>query len=384
MRVTPKLPRIIFIIPTLKIGGAELFLIRLINMLNDRIEAFIVIMKFSHNDCSFLLSKNVHVYRMNLKLSINPIQNLISIFRFRRFVINLNPDAIQCFLYPAELLSILLGRKYPIYWSLRGSGSPKVKNLLKRFLMSINILFSKFFPLRIIACSSAARRWAISRGIPKQKIEIVHNFVAEWTKSTTSKSKLLDTNCNIAETGIRIGMAARLDPHKGHLNLRQGAEAFSKATGYPVTLCFAGRETRRLASSTFDVGEKVLPEHKFKVEIREDISNPIELSKWFSSLDLYVFASDNVEGFPNALAEAIAIGCPTLASESGNSGEMISEEFLLVNNEPSTIAKAISNLVDSSKFDLRRGIEKSQKKLKSITNEDLICNAYMKIWFTSI
>lgn len=377
-------PRIIFIIPTLKTGGAELFLIRLTNMLKDRIEAFIVVMRSSHDDCSFMLSKNVHVYRMNLRLGINPIRNLASIFRFRKLVVGLNPDAIQCFLYPAELLSILLGRKYPIYWSLRGSGSPKMRNWLKQFLMSVNTLFSKYFPLRIIACSSAARMWAISRGIPKQKIEIVHNFVAEWTKSASSKSKLLDANCNIVETGMRIGMAARFDPHKGHLNLVQGAKTFSKVTGYPVTLCFAGRGTNRLTSSIGDLWEEASSEHKIKVEIREDISNPIELSKWFSALDLYVFASDDVEGFPNALAEAIAIGCPTLASVSGNSSEMISEEFLLLNNEPNTIAKAISNLMNYSILELRRGIEESQTKLKSITNEELICDAYMKIWFTSI
>lgn len=383
MRVTSNLPRIIFIIPSLEIGGAELFLIRLIGKLSDRIEAVIVVMKSSQNECSLLPLKNVPIYRMNLEPSVNPIKYLAKIFHFRKFVRSLNPDAIQCFLYPAELLSIVLGRKYPVFWSLRGSGNPKEKNWLKQFLILLNVFLSKYFPLKIIACSSAAREWGVSKGAPKQKIEIVNNFLAEWTNWTRSKSILLEAKSKISETGIRIGMAARFDPHKGHLNLLQGTWLFSKDFLYPVTLCYVGRDNSKIKLISLDFEDQILSEVKFSVEVQENISNQIELSNWFATIDLYVFASDEVEGFPNALAEAIAIGCPTLASPSGNSREMLSEKLIMPDNEPSTIGQAVSNLVNYSSFELREYIVESQSKLKSITNEKKVCDAYLNIWFSS-
>lgn len=315
---------------------------------------------------------------MDLNGSKNIFIQICTIIRFRHFIEDLKPDAIQCFLYPAELLSLFLGRKFRIFWSLRGSGSPKVRNFLKIFLIKLNTFLSKYFPRKIVACSSAAYDWAISRGVPSHKIQVINNFLPEWTLSTFSKSKLLDEDRNL-DAGIRIGMAARLDVNKGHTNVYLGALNFFRKTHIPVTLSFIGRDTDKIDLSVYNDKNNFSDSDEFKIELIGNVRGTRQLSVWFANIDLYILASYR-EGFPNSLAEAVSIGCPSISTPSGNAKEMISETMLMANNDAETISRSISHIIEMSSSNLKKYIEDSRGKIHRLTNEWTICDLYMRVW----
>jgi glycosyltransferase involved in cell wall biosynthesis len=372
--------RIVIILPSIGIGGAENFVNRLMRHLCKDISFLLIILKDVDKEIVITKSKNIEVIRLRLFQSFNPAHFIRQAWFARRTIFSFRPIAVQCFLYPSELFSVILGRKLSIYWSVRGTGNPLEKSLLKRILIKLNILFANFFPKKIVACSEAAKEWAVSEGVNPSKILVIHNFLEDWTEVHQSKSKLLrdlSTNRNIR---IKVGMAARIDPHKGHQPLMRAVINTVEVLGIPMTLSFIGTGTDKICLPKTITSRKAFIDGDFVIELLGPIIEDQEKACWFSNLDIYVMASQNLEGFPNALFEAIAIGCPYISSISGNVSEFLNPKYLYPTPTSDFITSRLLLLMSTPTKELKNDILESQSQLQVRASRLAVCSSYKNLW----
>jgi len=373
-------PRIVIILPALGIGGVEHFVSRLMGQMSNDFSFLLVVLKDEKREMIMTKNENIEVIRLHLFQTFNPFKFIRKIWFVRRSILKINPVAIQCFLYPAELFSILLGKTIPIYWSVRGTGNPLEKSILRQFLIRLDIFLANFFPKSIVACSEAARKWAISEGINPGKILVIHNFLDDWTETCRSKSKLLKDSFSERRSGLRIGMAARVDPHKGHYPLMNAVLKAVEVSDVPMTLSFIGTGTNTICLPKEIASHKAFINGNFVIEFLGPIIDVNVKARWFSNLDVYVMASHNLEGFPNSLFEAIAIGCPYISSTSGNVSEFLNPKYLYQNPTPDFISSRLLLLTNTPAKELINDILETQGKLKIAANRLAVCNSYNNLW----
>ena len=380
MYSTATKPRVVLIIPSLQSGGAELFLIRLIHQMQNKVDFMVIVMKDFDRELNISHLTSIKLFRLNINGPTNIFKVIHSIFSFVVEVRKFDPLAVQCFLYPAELLSLLLLRRHNLFWSARGTGNPYEKSLVKLMAVRLNLFLSKFFPSKIVACSSAAADWIRNRGVPDSRIIVINNFLDEWTYEVRSSSNLLLNDRNLVKDGIRIGMAARFDPHKGHRVLIDGITHFCKNTRIPVHLTFIGRDTQLLGEAIHSINSSSVTKNLVTFELCGEILETSAKAEWFAALDLYVLASFKLEGFPNSLAEAISIGCPAISTSSGNSTEMLHSELIIQEVNPISISNSLQKLVNFSLLELQSFVEVSRENVLVLTDRKRICNQYLKLW----
>ena len=123
---------------------------------------------------------------------------------------------------------------------------------------------------------------------------------------------------NVTESGVLLGLVARLDPKKNHRLL---LDALSLAgDGMPnVRLVFVGdgpadyRKVVQKYAEALGVASKVL---------WADASD--DLSAVYSALDI-VCLSSVTEGFPNVIAEAMCAGLPCVATDVGDVADLMGD-----------------------------------------------------------
>jgi len=374
------MPRVVIILPSMGLGGAEHFVNRLMNEFGNVISFLLVILKDEKKEIAITKSSNIVVLRLRLSNSVNPVYFIRQIWSARKKIFRFQPTAVQCFLYPSELFSLILGRRFSVYWSIRGTGNPLEQSILKNLMIRLNLFSANFFPKKIVACSEAAKIWAISKGVNPKKILVIHNFLDKWTETSQSKSRLLTNSYQNKINCIRIGMAARLDPHKGHFQLIDAVANSVDALGLRITLSFIGTDTDKICLPKTITSRESFIDRDFEIEFLGPVVDVSEKAFWFSNLDIYVMASQYLEGFPNSLYEAVAIGCPYVSTSSGNVNEFLESKYLCHSYTSESITDRLLFLMNTPAITLKQDIQKSQARLKIAANPQTVSNAYKNLW----
>lgn len=372
--------RIALILPSLGIGGAELFVKRLVSILSKRYQILLIILKNVENEIRLLPSENVIVFRLQLNGFNHPYSMFRGIVRMRRVIEQFKPSAIQCFLYPSELISLFLLKPKKTFWSLRGTGNPLEKSMAKKMAIQLSLFTANFYPSKVIACSTAASRWGISRGISPNKIIVISNFLDGWTLKSSSLSQLTQSSGTPLLTNLKIGMAARYDSHKGHLNLMLSTLRLVEVSNLRVTLSFIGTGTESIPIPIKLKNSSAFQSGKLRIELLGPIIETSQKANWFSNLDLYVMASFALEGFPNSLYEALAIGCPCIATNSGNVSDFLSSDYISNSSSEIDMFVKLSQVLDMNPNKLKHDLKVAQSKLITLTNPESICKSYINTW----
>lgn len=210
----------------------------------------------------------------------------------------------------------------------------------------IGHLISKFTD-KHIAVSEEVKRHSIKyyRIIP-EKIEVIYNgvdteyFAPELSKEDAKK------NLNIEPDSFVIGYVGRLDPEKGHRYLFEALRLLKEKFPLKAVMVGTGR------------GEKEVRNQAEKSEV-DGIVNFLGLQRnipeILSAFDVFVLPSIQ-EGFSNALVEAMAMGCPAVATDiSGNKEAIVDgiEGFLVPPGKPDAIASAVERLLSDKGLGIR-------------------------------
>lgn len=374
-----KVRRVLFIIPSLKYGGAEIFLLRLASALVRDIKIRVVVIGMREGLANDFEKYGIDVVYLELP---SRYQFIRATTKVRRIIYDFQPDVIQTLLYYADFVATLSAFPFHtarLFWSFRGSSLPSGHSILKRFALTFNVLVSWLLPIRIISCSGQVLDFHKGIGFPKRKITVIPNFLADWVfHASSSKSRLLTQK---KPSSLKLGLAARFDPGKGHIELVRACIELLKTESWlqGISLSFSGKGCELGGRLNSQIDLLPLPIEKIHFSYL-GILNHNEMLPWYQEIDLYVMPSNGLEGFPNSLSEAVALGVPAIATNYGSAIDFVGTKRIIETPYADSIHKALVTLVEEP-LTLRISHAKDgMRHMRETYSAHSVIPLFLKVW----
>lgn len=342
--------RVLFLIRALSIGGAERQIVELANALGAEGCAVGLATLYDDGPLDAAIDR-ARVRRHGLGKTgrwdlARPIWRLIRLLRRER------PDILYAFLPAQTVLAALLQPFVPatrLVFALRSSLDYRRTDWLQRLVHALEALLARRARL-VIANSEAGRQAALARGIAADRVIVIGNLIdIERFAPDAEAGTRQRAAWGIDPAEPLIGMTARLDPMKGHPTfLAAAALLHAKRPGIRFVLIGDGpaayAETLRDEARRLGLDQALL----WTGEIGD-------MRAAYNALDLATLSSDEGEGFPNAVAEAMACGVPVVATATGDTARIVGPGGLVVPpRDPIALAAAWAQLLDSDSAALGR------------------------------
>lgn len=265
--------------------------------------------------------------------SIDPINDLKSIFIIRRLVSQIKPDIVHLNSSKAGIIGRLacIGKKTKVVFTVHGwSFTDGIGSNLKKFIYkNIEKSVSRFTDLFICVCEYD-KKLGINKKVLNSKTPVVVIY--------NGSSKPVDNEVNFSiHDPIRLVMVARFSPQKNQRALIEALKDFPKDKYH---LVFVGE------------GETMLSCKKLVKSL--DLKDNIEFLGFKDDVTQELIANDacllitHYEGLPISIIEAMSYGMPVIASDVGGNRELVinNKNGYLVNNIKD-IQNSITNLINN-------------------------------------
>ncbi len=308
--------RIAYLITDLEIGGTERFLERLVTHLGPGFQTCVLSL-VGEGPVGKRLPGNVEVVSLDMKGKWDARVIPRALAALRKF----QPDILHTLLFHANVLGRILDGL---------AGTP-------RTICSLRTQEGKpwYFPVERhtwtgfdrVVCASRSVADHARKKMGLKEAKIIWNGVPLPRNGKGIKAELgLDP---------MVATACRLDPGKG------GKEFVLLARSFPgANFVLLGRGSEEAA-----LKEMAGPNVRF-AGWRDDVSADLV------DVDIFVHASTLGEGFPNAVAEAMAAGCPVVATDVGGTREILGETGILAGSDLET---PVRHLLENPAKRLRLG-----------------------------
>ena len=340
---------ILCLITSLCDGGAETMLYRLLSRLDRK--------RFSPQVIALVdigagpMSEKIQKLGVPVRfLGMRPGRpNPVSMLRLIRWLRQTPPDLIQTWMYHADLIGGLgarLAGDIPVVWGIRNSDlSGGESKSLTRLTMRICARLSRWLPERIVSCSEAARDIHIAAGYVAEKMVVIPNGSdLETFKPDEGARESVRKELGISDAAQVIGLMARFDPQKDHLNFVRAAKLLHQdqpnvyfvLCGQDVTW-----ENEKLTKWIEEAGIR----NRFLLLGRRD-----DIPRLAAALDIATLSSSFGEAFPNVISEAMSCGVPCVVTDVGDSARIVGETGLVVPpRDPVALAAAWLKILDLSR-----------------------------------
>ncbi|MCD4711907.1 MAG: glycosyltransferase [Clostridiales bacterium] len=314
--------KINFIIPTLSSGGAERVVSNLSLLLNDDFHCNIILLNYDteimypYKGTIEYLDKENH--RGNFFLKIKTI--IMKIYRLKKSKQKDTSAVTISFLEYPNLINILSHGKEPMILSVRNHMSTKHGKNLKGIIWNYSIKHLYPKANKIVAVSKEIKKDLINNyQLDESKIKVIYN---SYPIEKIQELSIVDVDSEYVDifnhpVVITVG---RLNAQKGHWHLIRSFSRVKKNIP-DAKLVILGEGNM----------ENYLKNLAIELNLKKDIhflgfqKNPF---KFISKSKIFVLSSFH-EGFPNALAEAMACGIPVLSTDclSGPREILAPDEF---------------------------------------------------------
>ena len=324
--------RILFVITRSLRGGAQCHLVNLISGLakNSDIDFFL-----ATDSPGFLtdalLDLKVQVFMIpSLGNSLNPINDVISIFRLLSIIDRVNPDIVHAHSSKAGLLARLSAKiaNKPTVFTAHGWGFKPNVPIFRRYMVRISETICSLLTDKIICVSEYDRSLAELYKVAKSsQLRMIFNGVP-------------DTNliANPESSCVKIIMVARFEEPKQQGKL---ITHFSMISSNSAKLILVG-DGPNLPQAIDLVKANELEDRVVFTGDRNDVAQLL------SDAHIFVLLSD-YEGLPLSIIEAMRAGLPVIASNVGGVPEEVMDGFsgFLIENDQSSITEKLNLLVES-------------------------------------
>jgi glycosyltransferase involved in cell wall biosynthesis len=332
--------KLLHVITSLGIGGAETMLLNLISAL-DSTEVVSEVVSLSEGGSM----------RERLRAAGTPVRELGmvpgrvrpgDVALLTRWTRAARPDLVQTWMYHADLVGGVSARLagVPVIWGIRqGNLDPALNRWSTLGTATLCASLSKILPARIVICSRSASAAHEEFGYSRDRMVVIPNgFDPRRFRPDPVMRQSMRAELGIPDDTPLVGLAARLDPQKDHATFFRAAErVHAHHPDVRFTLCGDGIDSSNATLMSW-VNGAGLGEACHLLGRRDDVP------RFFAALDVAVSSSCG-EGFPNVVGEAMACGVPCVVTDVGDSAFLVGETGLVVPpREPEALANAISAL----------------------------------------
>jgi len=317
--------RLAFLIPNLKIGGAERVAMILIQGLLERGHEVDLVVMSAEGELLEHVPQGAMLFDLKAPRLRNVVRPLVAYLRMRR------PAAMQVRMWPLTVMAVIASRlarvKVRLVLSDHSILSRQFGRRAARRWLGPSIRY--FYPkaaVRVAISGAVADDLAKLSGLDRDRFEVIHNPIAQPPSGFVHRGG----------GGRHLVSIGTLKPDKNHaLLLRAFRLLVDRA---PATLTIVGEGSERAAL------ERLVQE----LALGGSVSMPgaaIDVWPTLASADLFVLASDR-EGFGNVIVEAMAAGVPVVSTDTDGAREALAGGqygTLVPRGDPSALAAAIED-----------------------------------------
>jgi glycosyltransferase involved in cell wall biosynthesis len=245
------------------------------------------------------------------------------VLRLRQRLASYKPHILHSFLGPPNVLAALLKPVLPqtrIVWGVRASDM-RLENYdwTRRATFQAEILLSRI-PDAIVANADAGREHVMASGFRGRKLQVLPNGIdtQRFAPNMTAR-RAVRAQFGIAPETPVVGIIARIDPQKDHATFLRAARYAATRRPDVTFLCVGGGSPQLEAELQGMSAQLGLEKRILWLGERKDIAELI------NAFDLLTLTSAYGEGFPNAVGEAMACGCPCIVTDVGDCAAIVGE-----------------------------------------------------------
>ena len=368
--------KVVHVIGGLALGGAETLLYRLATQDVPGVEQEVICLGRPDWYSARLQERGIPVHHLDMN---SPLETWSGGRRLRKLLRERRPDAVQSWLYFANMLSSVSAGSHgpPVVWSNHSSHFEGV-GLASRLSADAGGAGARRLARFVINCSQTAADWHARIGYSNVPNAVIHNgydpavFRPDEQARTETRKTL-----GIRDDLFLIGSIARWHVHKDIPTLLK-AVRLAADQGVPLRCLLIGRD--------LDAGNAELLS-----EIRrtgcEELVDPLgprsDVPDLARALDLHVLASRN-EAFPNVVAETMLSGTPNVVTDVGDSGLMVGDTgWVVPRADPGQLAAAIVDAWKEStgpKPEWEARSTRARARIADNFTFEKMAEAYANIW----
>ncbi len=334
---------ILHVIIGLNIGGAETMLKRLVSThLGNTGYRHTVI---SLTDVGILGQElqadgvEVHALHMRSILSLPRV-----LWDLVRLIKNHRPDIVQTWMYHADLLGGVAARiagNRQVIWGVRTTYIQPQGSRLTLVIRWLCARLSRYVPRAIVCAAEASKRSHIEIGYDPSKMQVIPNgYDFSWLQASPDERDQIRDACGIDQDMVCVGSLGRFHADKDQQSFVTAAGLL--AARYPqLRVLLVGRGLNWANTQLAEWISATCYRDRFVLlDERKDVPQCLAV------MDIFCLHS-RTEGFPNALAEAMAMGLPCVSTDVGDAAVLLADTGVLVPKEDSVaLAKGIGQLLD--------------------------------------
>lgn len=333
--------KIVHIITDLNVGGAEIMLLRLLEL---EVGSGNVVTVISLQDFGSVGKKiqalGIDVLPMNMR-SVKDIPTVL--VKLHSVLKSHAPDVVQTWLYHADLLggvaAKLAGVK-TVVWGIHCSNVP-LGNRMTKWVMKLNAFLSKFIPNKIVAVAQMSKTNHIRHGYDASKFVVIQNGFSVSQSADLYSSAAFRQEFNLPESSLLIGVVGRYHPDKGQDVLLASLAKLLKDDRWHCIMVGRGCDEANSELMKFIHGNGL--QERIRLVGEQD-----NVVRFMDNFDVFCLPSRS-EAFPMVLGEAMTRGRCCISTDVGDSKELLSDSGIIVPpGEPDLLAAGIAKLFDMS------------------------------------
>ncbi len=361
----------------LGVGGAENMLLRLLAAMDkNKFQSEVISLTDEGKIGAKISALGIPLHLMGMQPGKAKLKDLMRLTRLLR---KLQPDCVQTWMYHADLIGGLaakLAGVKKIAWNIRCSRLTK-EDTARSTLLLANLCakLSRWAPNRIICCSEASRITHTERGYDRSKMIVIPNGydLSAFKPSQLAKEEVRNELGLPSQTPM-IGLVARFDPLKDHLNFVEAAAILSKIRK-DVHFVLCGSEITLQNAKLFSwIEERGLTAQFHLLGRREDVP------RLNAAMDVASCSSFS-EGFPNVIAEAMACGTPCVVTEAGDSALIVGDTgYVVPVRDPQKLAEGWAKMLALSPQERHDLGAKSRSRVEEKFEIGIIARRYEEVY----
>lgn len=333
--------RVCHVIVGLNVGGAESMLKRLIESDPASIPESVVVSLTSLGVIGeSLRARGVCVHTLGmLSFSHSPI----TLWRLIRLIRQYRPAIVQTWMYHADLLGGLAARmagNRNVIWGIRATDIRAGGSFGTVIVRWFCARLSHWVPSVIVCAAEASRRSHVALGYDATKMVVIPNgYDFSWLTASFEARQSLRKQCGINQDEVVVGSLGRFHADKDQENFVQAAGSLA-AQYSKLRFLMVGRGLAWDNSQLVEWIDRTGCKDRFVL-----LGERKDVPRCLAAMDIFCLHS-RTEGFPNVLAEAMAMGLPCVTTDVGDAAILLADAGVVVpQGDSAALAQGVKRLL---------------------------------------